>query len=145
MQLHFTLSITRFCREKKEQKIPTLKLPKHSTDAVHCMTGDCQRVQHSRESIEHKTKYLTIYKRRPGNSASFAHAWVLRSGHSVSVTCMAEAEILITTTWRPKGRKRMLLRQPESYSPPDLLAYEINKRTATACECICVTVCILWI
>lgn len=38
----------------------------------------------------------------------------------------------------PKGRKRTLLRQMESYGLPHLLVYKINKRTATACKCMCV-------
>lgn len=42
-----------------------------------------------------------------------------------------------------KRRKRMLLRQTKSYGLPDLLAYKINKGTATAGEFMCVTVCIL--
>lgn len=43
----------------------------------------------------------------------------------------------------PKGRKRMLLRQPESYGLPDLLAHKINKGTATACKYarVCILLC----
>lgn len=52
----------------------------------------------------------------------------------MSVTCVAELEDLIATTWSQRGRKRMLLRLPESYGLPDLLAYKINKGTATACK-----------
>ena len=78
-------------------------------------------VQHTREAMEHKAEYLTFYKKRqPGNSASLAHAWVPRSGHPVSVTCMAEPEEVNCYHMEPKGRKRMLLRQPESYGLPDL-------------------------
>lgn len=69
----------------------------------------------------------------------------------MSVTCMAKPENIIITTWAQKGRKRMLLRQTENYDLPDLLAYKINKGTATAGKfvcvyvCMCVAVCILCI
>lgn len=60
----------------------------------------------------------------------------------MSVTCMAKPESIIITTWAQKGRKRMLLRQTENYDLPDLLAYKINKGTATAGKFVCVYVCV---
>lgn len=99
MQLCFTLNLsrTRFSTKKRVENT-NAQVAKHSTDTVHCVTGDCQSGQ--REATKHKTTYLSLYKKRqPGNSASLAHAWVLRSGHTMSVTCMAEPKNLITTIW----------------------------------------------
>lgn len=92
--------------------------------------------------VEQLTPYKKKKKGQPGSCVSLAHAWVLRSGHSVSVTCMAKPESIIITTWAQKGRKRMLLRQTENYDLPDLLAYKINKGTATAGKFVCVYVCV---
>lgn len=126
---------------KKKKKKTMFTLPKHSADTAHYITGACQSrptlkggkwtqnwISHS---YKKKKKKKTTRKLGFISTCMGAEEWSLSVSH-----LHGWARGRNCYHMEPKGRKRMLLRQPESYGLPDLLAYKINKGTATACKCV---------
>ena len=99
--------------------------------------------RHSGEATQHNTEYRSLLKKKKKKKKSTRKLCFISRGMgaeewSLSVSHLhGQARGLNYYHMGPKGRKRTLLRHTESYGLPDLLAYKINKATATACKFVC--------